>query len=571
MSTNFTQSGGSESAVVNKQILDEAATVAGLDDGSDKEEVSARWENPPNPDELSDQELADFAQKYQLVNLIRAGRSAREALNHLGMKGSESWASRLCKRFAEQGPSGLLDRRARNGSNRRLLTKEVEELTLALWYARPAAGPHVIWEALKKVCAEPDRNIPCPKYDVIKKFLKNRPPHEKLVREGKIEVWDKQARPVVRFNITSYANERWQVDHSRLDIWVREKVDGHWQPAEVYLSVAMDADSRAIAGIWLSTRYPDSWSVALLLRQAILPKAHPDWKNRGIPCIYQPDRGKDFMSNAILLSLSHLGVSRDPDPPHYPNRKGKIERWFLTLDRGCLRMLPGHMAAIGVTRGAAEKRVAELLELSDLREEIVKFIVENYHQRTHSATGRKPAEMWEERVLLCLPESEEALNSLLLKADTTRKVRNHGITLEIGGVKGDYWAPPLVDYFRQDVQIRLNPDDRSSILVYAADSGEFICEAFLMGQEDSRYTVEDVIRVRNQYRKGLLERMSEYAKKAEEFDRPRKEAASRQKARQILEGRAEKQGKRGEVKHPDGLGGARHLLARLERRVRANG
>jgi putative transposase len=238
---------------------------------------------------------------------------------------------------------------------------------------------------------------------VIKKFLKNRPLHDKLVREGKIEVWDKQARPVVRFNITSYANERWQVDHSRLDIWVREKVNSKWQPAQVYLSVALDAHSRAIAGIWLSTRYPDSWTVALLLRQAILPKQHPDWKNRGVPNIYQPDRGRDFMANSIMISLGYLGISRDPDPPHYPNRKGKIERWFLTLDRGCLRMLPGHMAAIGVTMGAAEKHVAELLELPDLREEIVKYIVESYHQRTHSETGRKPAGFWEETALVRMP------------------------------------------------------------------------------------------------------------------------------------------------------------------------
>jgi putative transposase len=275
------------------------------------------------------------------------------------------------------------------------------------------------------------------------------------------------------------------------------------------------------------------------------------------------------MSNAILVALSYLGVSRDPDPPHYPNRKGKIERWFLTLDRGCLRMLPGHMDAIGRTKGAAEKRIAELPELPDLRKEIVSYIIECYHQRTHSETGRKPTEMWEETALLRLPESEDALNALLLKGDTTRKVEGHGITLKIGGIRGDYWAPPLVDYVGQSVQVRYNPDDRHSILAYSADKEEFICEASLMGQPDSLYTFEDVNRVRKQYRQGLLARMSEYVKKAEEFDRPRKEAGRREKARQLAQEQSAKQSNSEGLKRTDKLGAAKALLAKFERRLRS--
>lgn len=577
MKTEQTTDGINQPTPTNLQPADGSSLASVLTDPdgiADGHSESYKGD-PPQPDEFSNEELEEYGTKYQLVCLVKGGMSPREALDHLCHKGSESWVRKLCKRYEEHGPSGLLDGRSKNGSDRKLLTEEIEEMALALWYARPAAGSKAIWEELQALCAEINRKDPakpesrCPKYDVIKKFLRNRPPHDKLVRKGKIEVWDKQSRPIVRFNLTSYSNERWQVDHSRLDIWVREKVNGKWQPAEVYLSVAIDTHSRAIAGIWLSTRYPDSWTVALLLRQAILPKSHPDWKNRGIPSVYQPDRGKDFMANSILISLSLLGISRDPDPPHYPNRKGKIERWFLTLDRGCLRILPGHMAAIGVTRGAAEKRVAELLELSDLREEIVKYIVESYHQRIHSETGRKPAEMWEETVLLCLPESEDALNALLLKSDKVRKVVNQGIPFKIGGIKGNYWAPPLVDYAGQDVQIRFNPDDSRSLFVYSAGTGGFVCEAFLMGQDDSRYTIEDVTRVRNQYRKGLLERMSDYAKKAEEFDRPRKEAAERKKGRELAQEQAESQNKPSNPKQDDGFGVARHLLARLERRVRA--
>jgi hypothetical protein len=107
-------------------------------------------------------------------------------------------------------------------------------------------------------------------------------------------------------------------------------------------------------------------------------------------------------------------------------------------------MLPGHMAAIGTSRGAAEKRLATLLELSDLKREIVAYIVDNYHQRTHSETGRKPAEFWQETVHLRLPESEDALNAFLLKGDKIRKVGNTGVTLLSTVSKGTTGHPLLL-------------------------------------------------------------------------------------------------------------------------------
>ncbi len=564
MSTKHKTAEGTESLLVERSF-DEAfhpTQTTATCNGNAKEPAATKREIPPRADEFSDEKLTEFGKKFQLICLLEAGRSPREALEHLGIKGTEQWVRKLYKRYKEQGVSGLLDGRIRNGSGRKVLTDEVQDMILALWYSYPAAGPRAIWERLKEVCKD---KISCPKYDTVKKFLKARPTHDRLVRAGDIKVWDKQARPVVRFNITSYANERWQVDHSRLDIWVRVKVGDRWEPAEVFLSVAMDADSRSIAGIWLSTRYPDAWTVALLLRQAILPKSHSDWKNRGIPSIYQCDRGQDFMSDAILLALGYLGISRDPDPPYYPNRKGKIERWFLTLDRGCLRMLPGHMAAIGVSKGAAEKHIAELLELQDLRKEIVSYIVENYHQRTHSETKRKPSEMWEEKVILRMPESEDALNAMLLKGDQTYRVGSQGITLTINGIQGDYWAPPLIDHFGEDVQPRFNPDDNRSVLTYSVDTNEFICEAFLMGHPESPYTSEDVIRIRKQCRQGLLSRLSEYAKKAEEFDRPRKLAKQRERARQIAQEQAAKQDKPSGSKRNDELSATKSLLAKFER------
>jgi len=523
-----------------------------------------------NPDSLSAKQVNEFNLKHRLVLKLEAGCSAKEALtdsqqqlSELGMKGTTRWLNKIRHLYRLHGACGLLDKRMRNKSARRLFTSEVESITLTFWYGRPAAGAKAVWELTKETCDE--RNIPCPGYDTIRKFLKNMPEHHKLVRAGKIRTWDKQGRSVIRYENTTRGNERWQADHSDLDIWIREKVDGKWVPRNVYISAFMDAHTRSIAGFWLSKRNPDSWTILILLRFSILPKIHQNWLNQGIPRVIQPDRGADWMSHTVALSVGYLGVAYDPDPPYYPNRKGKVERWFETLDIMLLRKLPGHKLAIGKSLVSAQKHVAELLELDELRDEITKFVVEKYHQREHSETRRKPAEFWLESVDLRVPESEESLDEMLLKSDQTKTVKNTGVEFSYDGHRGHYWSPQLTDYWKQRVQIRYNPEDLNSILLYSTDKNEFICEAFLMGKEDSRFTVEDIKQERRQARQGLLERQKMYMRKIEEFDRPRLEQARQERTKALLKRQSEKNEPNAKSHKLDS---AMSLINRLEQQAR---
>jgi len=483
----------------------------------------------PRAEELKDYQTEILSRNYLLVCLLENGESPKKALERLGINATTRWARKLYQRYKEKGTSGLVDRRWLRKRNPTVLTAEVKNIILAWWFARPAAGPKAIWKRLKNECQK--RGLNSPGEDAVRKYLKNLPESLKLVREGDLAVWDKQNRPVVRIESTTYSNERWQYDHSRLNIWIRVKINGHWVASEAYITVALDAQSRSIPGYILSTKYPDAWTIALLLRKSILPKENPRWKNRGLPAITQPDRGADFMSHAVKSSLAYLSIIHDPDPPHYPDNKGKVERWFYTLDVGCLRILPGHMNAIGKTQTAAQKHVSVLLTLSQLKKEVEHWIVEDYHQHIHSESGRKPCDLWEETVRLRMPESEELLDSFLLKSDKIRTVRQLGVQFGEKGGEGLYWAPELIDYARTKVQIRYNPEDGESILLYEADTGKYICEAWLMGQEDSRYNIEDVKRERNRFRRGLRERMKDYAREIELEDRRSAQQAEWDEAR----------------------------------------
>ncbi|HVG33118.1 MAG TPA: Mu transposase C-terminal domain-containing protein [Pyrinomonadaceae bacterium] len=544
----------------------------------------------PRIETLSEAQIKIIARNQWLVSLIDGGLTPRKALKRLqaefpGPPRSTRWAQKLYKRYKSHGAVALLDNRCRNKQQILVLTDQVQKLTLAWWFARRAAGAHAIFQMVVKDCKE--QGIKPPSYESIKKFLAARPQHEKLVRAGKIDIWDKQHRPVVRQMLTNYSNERWQIDHCSLPIWIREmavvrarnRLTGEaryiWIPRAVWLTLLLDAHSRAVAGFYLSKKAPDAWSTSVALRHSILRKQNPRWRVKGIPSIIQPDCGKDFLSHAVAASLAYLGIILDHDPPRYPQMKGRIERFFRTLNTGCLRALPGHHAAIGVTSGAAKKYLAALLTRSQLVREIERFIVEDYHQRVHSETGRKPIELWGETVRLRMPTSQDALDNMLLKSDVRRKIRNTGIDFHLAGKGnleesgGRYWSPGLVYHAGGDVVLRYNPEDLASVLVYSADTGEYIDEAWIMGEPDSRFNIVDIKRTRSQFRRGLIERQREYAEEIYALDRRAARQAEWDEARKLAEAHAEAEAEDSAEEPPSAeQDDVERLLAEFERRDR---
>lgn len=519
-------------------------------------------------DEFTEEQLDAFAQNAWLVSLIENGLPAAKALEQLKIKRSERSVRDLVRRYREDGHHGLMDKRWLRRTEEFALTPEVKKLTLAIYFTYQAAGNRAVWSKLIRECRE--RQLPEPSESSVVKFLNSLPEAYKMFRGGKpgVRCWEQSAAPVVRYENTVFANERWQVDDSPLPIWVRVNVDGVWVPAIARITSSLDAHTRAIPGYVVSTKHPDSWTISLMLRRAISRKTNPLWMNRGIPFIWQCDRGKNYLSNAIIATLKRLGIQLDPDPPRYPNRKGKKERFYKTVDSGCLRVLPGHQAAVGVSEGAAMKRVHEFLTIQQLDAEIERWIVEDYHQRVHSETGRKPAEMWEETVRLRMPESDDDLNLLLLKDDIERTVRNTGITLRHDGIKRTYWSPDLLYHFQRRVRLAYNPEDMESVLVYCAATGERICEAFDMRGDDSRYTIEDIRTTRSQFRRGMVERIKDYHDEIKAEDRRVLRASEWQEIREDLDNE-ETPNAADVADNPFGDENVMRLMEELRRRDRA--
>jgi putative transposase len=490
-------------------------------------------------DELGDKQLQIYAENCGLVNLMDRDVRAREAIKRLGISRTERTARNLYKRFKEGGFPALLDKRWGREYEAKVFTFEVKKITLAWYFAREAAGPRAIW---KKVCEEcRERKIAEPCESSVKKYLAHLDESLKLARNGKVGIreWDKQARPVTRYENSTYANELWQGDHSPLKIWVRVKINGEWRPFRVYITLLLDSHSRAVMAYVVSTKYPDSWVIALTFRRAILPKE--DSILCGIPTRFESDRGSDFISYAIAATLRGLRCNPEPDPPRHPDSKGKIEIMFRTIDSGCLRILPGHMDAVGVTEEAALKRVHEFYTLRQLDKEIARWIDKDYHRREHSETGREPLKFWESTKRLRLPASEDDLNLLILKYDKECTVLNTGIKFKLDGVRHRFWSPELAYHWKRKVCLRYNPEDMDSVLIYCAATGEFLCEAFDMLAENPRYTIVDIKRTRSEFRRGLIQRTKEYMREVYENDRKQAERIEREEAWRVEEAQASKE------------------------------
>jgi transposase InsO family protein len=103
--------------------------------------------------------------------------------------------------------------------------------------------------------------------------------------------------------------------------------------ARPWLTAVIDDYSRAIAGYYPSFDPPSSLRTSLALRQGIWRKAEPRWRICGIPDVLYADNGADFTSNHLGQVAVDLKMRLVFSTPGKPQGRGKIERFFRTVNK----------------------------------------------------------------------------------------------------------------------------------------------------------------------------------------------------------------------------------------------
>lgn len=252
-------------------------------------------------------------------------------------------------------------------------------------------------------------------------------------------------------------NDLWQADHTLLDIWLSDE-DG--EPRRPWLTAIIDDHSRAVAGYFLHFEAPSAVHVSLALRQAIRPKEDSRWVICGIPERLYTDRGADFTSRRLEQVAADLRIKLAFSLPYKPRGRGKIERFFGTVESMFISGLPGQVAG-------GEPSSGSLLDLPRFEELFREWLLEVYQPREHGGTGESPAYRWRSSAFIPrMPDSSEQLDLLLLTVAKTRRVRKDGIHFETYR----YVDAVLAAYVGEDVVIRYDPRDLAEIRVYYQDS-----------------------------------------------------------------------------------------------------
>jgi putative transposase len=222
-------------------------------------------------------------------------------------------------------------------------------------------------------------------------------------REG-AAVAAQRFRPVPGSLRTAWPLDVLQIDHTPVDLIVvdeavRRPVGRPW------LTLAMDVDSRMVAGFLISLDPPGTTSVALALAHAVMPKTAwlaereilLPWPVAGLPRAVHVDNAKEFHSRALERGCRQHGICLDHRPIRTPRYGGHIERLMGTLMRR-VHELPGTTFSNVREKGDADPAAAASLTLRELEMAFALDVLGPYHMEVHSVLGIPPLAAWSEHL-----------------------------------------------------------------------------------------------------------------------------------------------------------------------------
>lgn len=399
----------------------------------------------------------------------------------IGLRTLHTWI----KNYQENGLKGLKRKVRSDKGQQQKITKELAELVEALILKKPPISLAAIHREVIKVAQK--KGITVPTYRVVWLTAKQIDPALVLLAQEGSKVYEQEYELLYRREATA-PNEIWQADHTPLDIVL---LDENGESRKPWLTIIIDDYSRAICGYFISFGEPCSIHTALALRQAIWRKKNPKWQVCGIPQILYSDNGSDFKSNHIKQVAIDLKIQLKNSIPDKPRGRGRVERFFLTVNQLLLMNLAGYTPP----KTSYPEATFTLEAFIPLFEQ---FLIENYHQRIHSTTKQRPIERWIGKGFLPqLPKSLEQLDLLLLTVVKPRKVRRDGIYFQTFA----YIEPTLAAYVGESVTIRYDPRDLAEIRVYHNNS--FLCRAICQELADKTISLKEIIKARKKRKKEL--------------------------------------------------------------------
>ena len=433
--------------------------------------------------ELPERQRQRAFERYQTLrpHLERDVPLARVAMEAaLPLRTAQDWVSRY-RRF---GLAGLTRAgRADNGKRRRL-SEELCRFAEGLALQRPPFGPGAIYREVCRVAR--DKGQDPPGYHTVYNVIRAIPEDLKTLGVDGEKAY-RDAYDLVHRREAERPNQIWQADHTQLDLWAKRD-DG--QAARPWLTIIIDDHSRAIAGFAFSFDSPSALQTSLALRQAIWRKADTHWIVFGIPDVLYTDNGSDFTSIHLEQVAADIKLRLIFSTPGHPRGRGRIERFFETVNQMFLCSLPGYIGHGGVLG-------KPVLTLTELDRRFSEFLRE-YHVRPHGETKMPPQERWQQGGFVPrMADSLEQLDLLLLTVAKARKIQADGVRFQ--GMR--YIDPTLAAYVGESVVLRYDPRDMAEVRLFHRN--KFLCRAICPELAGQTVALRDIRLARDQRRSDL--------------------------------------------------------------------
>jgi putative transposase len=401
---------------------------------------------------------------------------------------------RWVQQYRAHGLAGLSKAPRKDQGQRRSLTPELQRIIEGLALQKPRRTVATIHREAVRISRE--HHWTPPSYSTVQRIVQNLSPQLTTLAHEGAKAYQEMFDLIYRHQ-ASAPNEVWQSDHSLLPIVVRHD---QGKPVRPWLTIILDDYSRAVAGYALGFASPNAQHTALTLHQAIWRKADPRWHLCGIPSMFYTDNGSDFTSSHLEQVAADLKMALVFSWPGHPRGRGKIERFFRTVEQCLLPHLPGFEAGKGATASG-------LLTLAALDTHFQRWLLEDYHERVQADLNAAPQARWEASGFLPrMPESLEQLDLLLCHVAKQRQVQQDGIAFQ--GQR--YFDLTLAAYVGEDVTIRYDPRDLAVIRVFYKE--RFLCRAVCHALAGTQVSLKEVMQARREQRKrvrqGIKERLS---------------------------------------------------------------
>ena len=238
---------------------------------------------------------------------------------------------------------------------------------------------------------------------------------------------------------------RFEADRAN-ELWVGDALHGpKICGKKTYLFAFLDDHTRMVVGHrWGLAE--DTVRLAAALRPALA--------SRGVPEGVYVDNGSAFVDAWLLRACAKLGIKLIHSTPRRPQGRGKIERFFRTVNDGFLVELAAGTPAAAL---AALDVPDALLELNRL---FTAWVEQVYHHRVHSETQATPLARWDASTATTPPRlpAPATLREAFLWED--RRVVTKTATVSLHGNTYQVDDPVLA---RRRVELVYDPFDLSRL------------------------------------------------------------------------------------------------------------